>query len=49
MELNEEEMMKELPTFITDPTNQAKVEALLAGRKKEVLGTEASRQIEAKI
>lgn len=47
MELNEEEMIKELPTFITDTGNKAKVEALLAGRKKELLGHEASRRIEA--
>lgn len=49
MELNEDEMMKELPAFVTDPNNRVKVEALLAGRKKEVLGSENTRQIEAKI
>lgn len=32
MELTEEDMIKELPLFVTDPKNQAKVEALLAGR-----------------
>lgn len=47
MELNEEEMLRELPTFITDPTNKAKVEALLAGRKREAIGTEQTKRIEA--
>ena len=47
MELTEEEMMKELPSFITDPNNQAKVEALLSGRNKEVLPHEETRHIEA--
>ena len=43
MELNEEDMMRELPTFITDPSNKAKVEALLAGRKREAIGQEETR------
>lgn len=46
-ELTEEELIKELPTFVIDPSNKAKVEALFAGRKKEALGFEKSRQIEA--
>ena len=37
MGLNEEEMKKELPNFVTDPSNKAKVDALLAGRKKDSL------------
>lgn len=49
MELNEEEMMKELPAFITDPNNQAKVEALIAGRNKDLFQQEQTRQIEANL
>ena len=37
MELSEQEMIKELPAFVTDPSNRAKVEALLAG-KVPILG-----------
>lgn len=40
MELTEEGMMKELPLFVVDPTNKAKVEALMAGRKEEILTPE---------
>ena len=47
MELNENDLYKELPTFITDPSNQAKVEALLEGRTKEVIDGESSKQIAA--
>lgn len=47
MELSEEEMMKELPTFVTDPTNKAKVEALLAGRRQAAIGHDTTRKIEA--
>jgi hypothetical protein len=32
MGLSEDEMRQELPNFITDPSNQAKVEALLADK-----------------
>ena len=49
MELNEDEMIRELPTFVTDPTNQAKVEALIAGRKREAIGHEETKQLEASI
>lgn len=42
MELNEEEMMKEIPSFITDPNNQVKVEALISGRK-DTIGHEETR------
>ena len=41
--LTEEEMKKELPYFITDPTNQAKVEALLSGRKTTIGHDETQR------
>jgi len=40
-------MLKQLPTFVTDPSNKAKVEALLAGRKKEALGAEETKKLEA--
>jgi hypothetical protein len=49
MELTEEDMLKELPTFVVDPSNKAKVEALYAGRRKEAIGYEKSRQIEASV
>ncbi len=32
-ELTEAEMRRELPNFVTDPSNRVKVEALLSGRK----------------
>lgn len=40
-------MLKELPAFVTDPSNQAKVEALIAGNKKEVINAEQTKKIEA--
>jgi len=45
-ELNEEEMRKELPSFVTDPANQAKVEALIAGRRSG-LGSEETQRLAA--
>jgi hypothetical protein len=33
MELSEEGLAREIPAFVTDPSNKAKVEALIAGRK----------------
>jgi hypothetical protein len=48
-ELSEDELVRELPTFITDPTNRSKVEALLAGRKREAVGHEESKQISANL
>jgi protein-tyrosine-phosphatase len=33
MELSEDGLNRELPAFVTDPTNKAKVDALIAGRK----------------
>lgn len=47
MELREEEMHKELPSFVTDPSNQAKVEALLAGRRQAALGQDTTQKLEA--
>lgn len=49
MELSEKDMYNELPIFITDPSNQAKVEALLAGRQNEVVEREKTRQIGASL
>jgi hypothetical protein len=49
MELSQEEMRREFPTFVTDPANRAKVEALLAGRNREALGHEETRQIQANL
>jgi hypothetical protein len=43
MELTESGMMKELPAFVTDPTNKAKVEALIAGRAQ--VGEEATKKL----
>lgn len=36
-------MRRELPVFVTDPSNKAKVEALLAGRKNIIPGEETQR------
>ncbi len=47
-ELTEEEMKRELPAFVTDPSNQAKVEALIAGRKSS-LNLEETHKLEASI
>ena len=46
-DLNEDEMRRELPVFITDPSNQAKVEALLSGRKSVSLNAEESHRLAA--
>lgn len=46
-ELSEEEMRRELPGFVTDPANKARVEALLAGRK--ALGHEETQKLAAQI
>lgn len=43
MGLSEENLIKSLPAIIVDPTNRAKVEALLAGNKKEILGGESTK------
>ena len=45
--LSEEEMRKELPMFVTDPSNQAKVEALLAGRKNVAIPQEETHRLTA--
>lgn len=47
-ELTEEEMRKELPGFVTDPSNKAKVEALLAGRRA-ALGHEETQKLAASL
>lgn len=48
-DLTEEELLRELPKFVTDPSNKAKVEALYAGRSKEALETEETKRISAKL
>ena len=45
--LSEQEMIRELPSFIIDPTNRSKVEALLEGRKRDAIGHEQTKQINA--
>lgn len=45
MQLTEEGMMKELPLFVVDPSNKAKVEALMAGRKEAVISQESSKKL----
>lgn len=32
-ELSEDGLQREIPAFVTDPSNKAKVEALISGRK----------------
>lgn len=49
MELSEEEMHQELPAIIVDPSNRAKVEAVLAGRRQQVFETEQSQKLEASL
>jgi hypothetical protein len=44
-ELSEEGLARELPAFVTDPANKAKVEALIAGRKGSALGQETSQTL----
>jgi hypothetical protein len=47
MELSEEGLNRELPVFVTDPSNQAKVEALIAGRKGAAIAQESTQRLEA--
>lgn len=49
MELSEEEMHQELPAIVTDPSNRAKVEALLAGRRQAALEGETSQKLQASL
>ena len=46
MELSEEGLNRELPVFVTDPSNKAKVEALIAGRKGTSVFAEQSHKLE---
>jgi hypothetical protein len=39
-------MRKELPNFITDPSNRIKEEAILAGRKYEAIGLEKTETLD---
>jgi hypothetical protein len=43
-ELSEDGLQRELPAFVTDPSNKAKVEALIANRKYSV--PESSQKLE---
>jgi len=45
MGLTEENMMEQLPFFVTDPSNKAMVEALLSGKKNEALSGNATRKL----
>lgn len=46
-ELNEEEFRKDLPLLVTDPSNKAKVEALLEDRR--VLQVEETQRLSAAV
>ncbi len=46
-ELNEEEMRRELPAFVTDPANKARVEAIISGRGPAAIGGQQSHRLEA--
>jgi hypothetical protein len=43
--LNEEEMRKELPAFVVDPSNRAKVEAVIEGRRQAALGQDTTLKL----
>lgn len=45
MELSEEGLARELPAFITDPANRAKVEALMSGRRATAIGSESTHKL----
>ena len=45
MELTESGLVRELPAFVTDPSNKAKVEALIAGRRAAAVGEETSARL----
>ena len=47
MELSEDGLARELPAFVTDPTNKAKVDAIIAGRKGFVQETSERLQVSA--
>jgi len=48
--LTEEELLRELPKFVTDPSNKAKVEALYSGKRgAEAVASEETKRIEAKL
>lgn len=46
-ELTEDGLVRELPSFVTDPSNKAKVEALIAGKRAAALGQEATERLAA--
>jgi len=39
-------MIEELPNFVIDPSNKAKVEALLAGRGRQAIGHESTKKLQ---
>ena len=47
MELTEAGLARELPSFVTDPANQAKVEALISGRRGSAIDSESTQRLEA--
>ena len=46
-ELTEDGLARELPSFVTDPSNKAKVEALIAGRRAVAVGQEGTERLAA--
>lgn len=46
-ELTEEEMRREIPAFVTDPSNKARVEAIISGRGQAALGGQHTHRLEA--
>ena len=38
-------MMKELPAFVVDPSNRAKVEAVIEGRRQAALGQDTTLKL----
>jgi len=44
-DLSEQEMRRELPNFVTDPSNQAKVQALLAGDGTAAIDGEQTQRL----
>lgn len=44
-ELTEAEMKRELPNIVTDPSNLAKVNALLEGHTQQIKAEEQTRQL----
>lgn len=45
-ELSEDGLNRELPAFVTDPANKAKIEAVLSGRKGATAVPETTQKFE---